>query len=301
MAITREQIIAAADQIAAAGQNPTLEAVRQITGGSYTTISPVLNEWKAKQKKDSTPLREPAPQSVNDRLAEFGTDIWAMALAMANDRLVIERKSLEKAKAEIEASQSEAVELADSLTSQLDEAKEKILTLEKVANLAKAETEKLASQLMVVTERAATAEARAEELRKELDYAHQEVANARLDRDKAHRVADQANVDLVVLRNSKEEIARQLESTREELFTVRAKTQADHDTYQGQRKIAASEAHRAAERLTHAKKERDEARKESRQAREELAKLTGRIESLREQVAALMAQKNDKDKITDAS
>ena len=57
MAVTKEQILAAADQIAAAGERPTLEAVRQIVGGSYTTISPVLNEWKARQKEATAPLR----------------------------------------------------------------------------------------------------------------------------------------------------------------------------------------------------------------------------------------------------
>ena len=35
MAITKQEIFDAADQIAAAGQRPTLEAVRQITGGSF--------------------------------------------------------------------------------------------------------------------------------------------------------------------------------------------------------------------------------------------------------------------------
>ena len=55
MAVTKEQILAAADQIAAEGQRPTLEAIRQITGGSYTTISPVLNEWKAKQTSTAAP------------------------------------------------------------------------------------------------------------------------------------------------------------------------------------------------------------------------------------------------------
>lgn len=290
MAITKEQIMAAADQIAAAGQNPTLEAVRQITGGSYTTISPALNEWKARRKNEAIPLREPAPQSVSERLAEFGTEIWATALTMATDRLAIERESLEKARAEIEASQSEAVELADSLTAQLDEAKEKIRVLEKAAEMAKAEIEKLANQLMTVTERAAAAEARADEQSKALDQVRHEVINARSDLDKAHRDADQANVAQIALRNAKEEIARQLDSTREELFTIRAKAQADQE----QKKIAAAEAHRTAERLISLKKERDDARKENRQVREESARLTGQIESLREQIAALMTKNNDK-------
>ena len=36
MAVTKEQIFSAADELAASGQRPTLEAIRKITGGSYT-------------------------------------------------------------------------------------------------------------------------------------------------------------------------------------------------------------------------------------------------------------------------
>ena len=57
MAVSREQILEAADQIAAEGQRPTLDTVRKITGGSYSTISPVLNEWKAQQKTNTTPIQ----------------------------------------------------------------------------------------------------------------------------------------------------------------------------------------------------------------------------------------------------
>ena len=50
MAITREQIWAAADEIDAAGQNPTLAAVRKaVGGGSFTTIQDAMTEWKAKK------------------------------------------------------------------------------------------------------------------------------------------------------------------------------------------------------------------------------------------------------------
>lgn len=42
MAITKEQIFAVADELDAAGQNPTLASVRkQLGGGSFTTISGV--------------------------------------------------------------------------------------------------------------------------------------------------------------------------------------------------------------------------------------------------------------------
>jgi colicin import membrane protein len=61
MAVTKEQIFSAADDLAAAGQRPTLEAIRQITGGSYTTISPALNEWKARQATPPRPARTCTP------------------------------------------------------------------------------------------------------------------------------------------------------------------------------------------------------------------------------------------------
>ena len=49
MALTKDQILQAADQLAAAGTAPTLAAVRAaVGGGSYTTINKTLKEWKAK-------------------------------------------------------------------------------------------------------------------------------------------------------------------------------------------------------------------------------------------------------------
>ena len=168
MAVTREQILAAADQIAATGERPTLEAVRQIVGGSYTTISPVLNEWKARQEMAARPLREPAPQAVGDRLAEVGADIWAIALGLANSRLASEREALEKARADMETAQAEAAELADKLTGKI---------------------EALQARLASTEARADEIERRAAELRTELDRSHQEADQARQEAVKAREEA----------------------------------------------------------------------------------------------------------------
>ena len=40
--LTRERIFEAADKLAAQGEAPTLEAVRQIVGGSFTTLGLTL-------------------------------------------------------------------------------------------------------------------------------------------------------------------------------------------------------------------------------------------------------------------
>ena len=83
MAVTKAQIFAAADALAAEGKRPTLESIRQITGGSYSTISPALNEWRARQAAKASPIREAAPQAVADRMAEVGAEIWAIVTLLS--------------------------------------------------------------------------------------------------------------------------------------------------------------------------------------------------------------------------
>ena len=153
MAVTKEQIFSAADDLAAAGQKPTLEAIRQITGGSYTTISPALNEWKARQATAAAPLREPAPQAVADRLAELGSDLWTIALDLANARLAAEREGLEKARAELEADRAEATELADRLAAQVDDLQSRLASIEAAEAAARGEANKLRGQLAAAQER----------------------------------------------------------------------------------------------------------------------------------------------------
>lgn len=179
MAVTKEQIFEAADQLAAAGQKPTLEAIRQITGGSYTTISPALNEWKARQAAQATPLREPAPQAVADRLAEVGAEVWSIALELANARLAAEREALDKARADLEADRAEATELADRLAAQVDDLQSRLASIDAAEAAARGEADELRGQLAAAQEQAHTAEARAAELRTELDRAHHESAQAR--------------------------------------------------------------------------------------------------------------------------
>ena len=72
MAISKEQIFAVADELDAAGQNPTLANVRkQLGSGSFTTISEAMNEWRARKASQAAPIREPAPQAITDKLAEL--------------------------------------------------------------------------------------------------------------------------------------------------------------------------------------------------------------------------------------
>ncbi len=47
MAITKQDIIEAAEALQAAGTNPTMNAIREtLCGGSFATISPILRDWR---------------------------------------------------------------------------------------------------------------------------------------------------------------------------------------------------------------------------------------------------------------
>ncbi|MEB2159632.1 DNA-binding protein [Xanthomonas campestris pv. campestris] len=198
MAVSREQVFAAAAELQARGEKPTIEAVRQITGGSYTTISPALNEWKARQSAATAALREPTPQVVAERLADLGSELWALALDVANTRLAKEREGLEKIRVELEADRNEAMTLADKLAGDVELLKSRQTSLEAAEALARGETAELRERLAKAQEQAHTAEARAQEidrrageLRMELDRAHQDAAAARQAREEVARLAGQ--------------------------------------------------------------------------------------------------------------
>ncbi|MDS4055357.1 DNA-binding protein [Accumulibacter sp.] len=177
MAITKDQIFAVADELDANGQNATLAAVRKVLGGgSFTTISEAMTEWRERKAAKETPLREPAPPSIADRLNEFGAELWSMALDLANRRLAAEREALDAARVQLEAEKQEAAELADQVTGELEALQGKVAALEAAELTAKSEAGGLRQQLALTGERAATAEARAGEIEKRADDLNAELA-----------------------------------------------------------------------------------------------------------------------------
>lgn len=280
MAITKEQIFAAADELDAAGQNPTLAAVRKaVGGGSFTTISEAMSEWRASKTAQAAPMREPAPQAVTDKLAELGADLWGVALEMANTRLAAEREALEGVRVEMEAARQEAAELADQLTVELDETKSRLASIEAAEAAARGGADALRDELAAMRERVATAEARAGELRTELDHAHTDAAAQRAKLEKAEAYG----FDLADRVNKLQSLVYEANA---ELATVKGKAEAADQAHQEQRRAAVQEAHRQAERLTAIQAERDEARRDAATAKEEAATLRGRAQALENMLPA---------------
>ena len=280
MPVSLEQIHAVADELEAAGQKPTLAAVRRaVGGGSFTTISEAMGQWRAQRAaRVAAPLHDPAPQAVADRLQELGAEVWSVALGIANERLAAERAALDEMRVKLEAQQQEAAELADQLAAELEEVKHQLTAaLAERAN-ARAESDRLRAQLATSQERSATAEARAVELRTELDHAHRERGELRAAQEAARAERDALQAELV---------------------TTKAKAEAEQDVHQEQRRRTAQETARQVERYTKVQGERDaehkeaaHARQDAAQAREEAAMLCGRLQALEGVVAERKAPRS---------
>lgn len=176
MAITKEQIFAVADELDGAGQNPTLAVVRKVIGGgSFTTISQAMSEWKARKAEKEAPIREAPPPSVTELISALGAEVWSAALTLANGRLATERAALEEARVQLEADKAEAAELADQMSGELD-----ALRAEH-----RAQDQEIARLHKVLEERDAAMSGQAQSLAS---------ANARL--DEVSKRADQLNAEL---------------------------------------------------------------------------------------------------------
>jgi hypothetical protein len=177
MKSARDRIFEVADDIDAGGQKPTLAAVRKaIGGGSFTTISEAMKEWRSqKTAKETRPL-VPPPSAVTERLADLGAEVWSLALEMANGQLAVERDAFDKAKTALEIDKQEAVELVDQVTADLEAALCKTAESEAATRAAEGNLSALREQVAALSERIAAAEARAAEASLRADDLNAELA-----------------------------------------------------------------------------------------------------------------------------
>ena len=176
MAITREQIFAAADDLDANGQSPTLGAVRKaVGGGSFTTISEAMTDWKARKAAREAPASEPLPNAVAKRLEAAALDLWASAVEAATGRLQGERERMDEERRDLLSSRDEAAELSNQLAGELEVSKARILELEGAEQTARASADDFRRQVASCVERTALADARTAEIEKRVDDLNREL------------------------------------------------------------------------------------------------------------------------------
>jgi hypothetical protein len=140
---TQEAIWKVADDLNAEGVRPTLAAIRKKLGaGSFTTISQAMTEWRRRKEKDDRPVVEPLPTELLNAAHDMVAEICARR-GLRQTRPLWES---EKLAAELTAAQEqaqEAIELADTLTGDLEIAGKELATAAEVA----AERDRLAASL----------------------------------------------------------------------------------------------------------------------------------------------------------
>lgn len=154
MAVTTTDIHAAADALAARGKRPTLAAVRAELGtGSFSTIGEAMKSWKAPDSQQAPTVA--APDAVVQRATDLASQVWAIAQEEAEQRMQVERATLEQRQQELEAARTEAMEAADVAVAQLDEVQRQL-------DLVQAERDALLQQAAVVQAQLAESTARAQ-------------------------------------------------------------------------------------------------------------------------------------------
>jgi Plasmid replication region DNA-binding N-term len=131
MPITKEQLFTAADALVADGIEPTLEAIRSKLGvvmpppTDAIAETNAMNAWKAHHATKRQLAGESVPTAIIARVNQFSNELWAKALAQANELIAPERKAMEIARTEFETRQRQTQSDAQSLHAQLIAANER--------------------------------------------------------------------------------------------------------------------------------------------------------------------------------
>jgi chromosome segregation ATPase len=157
MAITREQIIQAANTLQDSGEKPTMEKIRGIlNGGSYSIISPVLREWKKGNEKRAVATIQ-MPNEAKAAFDRTGADLWQIISTLATEKLT---------KVQVEA--EESVQYANS---ERDEAIREIERLESILEQKKGEIKKGEKKEEDLSKELATYNMQNQKLQLSLDHA----------------------------------------------------------------------------------------------------------------------------------
>ncbi|ABK99502.1 DNA-binding protein [Pelobacter propionicus] len=126
---TYDKIFEAADKLDFQGKAVTLASVREVLGGgSYSTITPALKEWKVRK---GAQLQLPVvPEELNRRLMALSTELWNQACQIVEKRFVGERMELEEQIKQLESNLNDAASAADSAEAAKELAEKKVTELQ---------------------------------------------------------------------------------------------------------------------------------------------------------------------------
>ena len=209
MAITRDEIIQAAEALERDGGKATMASVREfLGGGSFATISPVLREWREGRKTTQAVVLE-MPGELKAVMARLGSEFWQAASKLANEKLISVQAEADSAVANAQAERDETLQEVARLERSLADLGQQVLGSDKQKEDAQLAHNQLQTETIRLHEKLASNHSETGRLRDEV---------ARLGQEK-DRQADEASR----LRGLNEELNRELAEARQQADAERQK------------------------------------------------------------------------------
>jgi chromosome segregation ATPase len=141
MAITKDDIFNAADELVAEGKNPTQLLIRErLGGGSFSTIHNYMKQWRDAQKEENKLVDVEVPDDLESKAEQMIKELWFYAVEKSEDSLKIEKQLLEEA----QKAAGKEVEDAENVIKVIEKEKE---DLEVLLNSAETEIADLKSKI----------------------------------------------------------------------------------------------------------------------------------------------------------
>ena len=133
--VTQSAVNAACEELEAAGKAITVSAVIEVTGGSFSTVGPMVKAWREEQAAQASAVLE-MPEAVVLSMQKAAADIWDAASGLAGE--LVERarqeadEAIDKAKTELAEYTGEVTRLEAELEQARQQAAEQETRLAEV-------------------------------------------------------------------------------------------------------------------------------------------------------------------------
>ncbi len=117
----KTNIFAICDELNSKGEKPTLARVREaLGGGSFTSIQPLLREWKDQRQATAITHTADTPPELIELAKSMAVQIWVKAKAEADIELQAVKKELGEKLTAAEEERDDAVVEIEKLETRLD-------------------------------------------------------------------------------------------------------------------------------------------------------------------------------------
>ena len=160
----------AADAMLVNGIKPTMDGIRQKIGGSYSTLSKIMGEWK-RDKAQEKVTQDAPPEAVLSLVGRMAGELWATANAEAQLSLAALRETATAESSELKTELAGIIRTADALQEKVTGLEGAIVDLKTELAGASSALQECQAQLQIAQAQLSQRDHRLEEMKQELSQA----------------------------------------------------------------------------------------------------------------------------------